>query len=149
MEGCDEKRTKLREPANKQDLALTRIRERYSSILLMDDSKFLADILATFFRLDGFTPRAVYDGAEALAAFREKMPDIAFLDVAMPGMDGLEVARTIRREYPQSGVILIALSGWDEPHHRRQATEAGFDHFLAKPVDAAGIREFLCRELAD
>ncbi len=146
MEGCGEK-SKVEEPVSEQDSVLARVRECHPRILLMDDSKFLADILATFFRLDGFTPRAVYDGTEALAAIREQMPHIAFLDVAMPGMDGLEVARAIRREHPQAAVILVALSGWDEPHHRLEAKEAGFDHFLAKPVDAVGIREFLCREI--
>lgn len=116
---------------------------KFSSVLLVDDSKFLADILAMFFQLDGYTARAAYSGEQAIALIEEEVPDIAFVDIDMPGMNGLELARHIRTSKGAGTTTLVALSGWEEEEPRRSAMAAGFDHFLAKPVDAPAIREFM------
>lgn len=112
-------------------------------MLLVDDSKFLADILAMFFQLDGYTARAAYSGEEAVRLISEEVPDIAFVDIDMPGMNGLELAGYIRNSNQAKDTVLVALSGWDEDEPKRNAMEAGFDHFLSKPVDAPAIREFM------
>lgn len=116
---------------------------RFASVLLVDDSKFLADILAMFFQLDGYTARAAYSGEEAVKLIDEGVPDIAFVDIDMPGMNGLELAGHIRNSGQAKDTVLVALSGWDEDEPRRNAMAAGFDHFLSKPVDAPAIREFM------
>ncbi|RYD78681.1 MAG: response regulator, partial [Verrucomicrobiaceae bacterium] len=60
---------------------------KFSNVLLVDDSKFLADILAMFFQLDGYTAKAAYSGEQAVAFIAEEVPDIAFVDIDMPGMN--------------------------------------------------------------
>jgi len=119
--------------------------QRFSKVLLVDDSKFLADILATFFRLDGFIARSTYGGREALDACDEELPHIAFIDIAMPGVDGLEVARQIKATHQPTAPVLVALTGWDDDQNRNSAIEAGFDYFLEKPVDPASLRSFMLR----
>lgn len=116
---------------------------RFSKVLLVDDSKFLADILATFFQLDGYTASAAYCSDDAIAAVEDDVPDIAFIDLEMPGMNGLDLARHIRASRRARGMMLVALSGWDEEQYKKEATDAGFDHFIAKPVDPLAIREFM------
>ena len=123
--------------------ATAHVHRRFSKVLLVDDSKFLADILAMFFQLDGFSARATYGGQAAIDAFEDEVPDIAFIDIDMPGMNGLEVARHVRASKRARGTLLVALSGWEEEPQRREAFDAGYDHFLAKPVDVNSIREFM------
>lgn len=130
-------------PENWQDSTLPRLLRTFPRILLVDDSKFLADILATFFNLEGFSARAAYGGKEAMEAVRLEVPDIAFIDISMPDVSGLEVARHIRSTQPPAVPLLVALTGWDETSDRQAAIDAGFDHFLQKPVDPRSLRVFM------
>ncbi|MEO7099804.1 MAG: response regulator [Luteolibacter sp.] len=109
----------------------------------MDDSKFLADILAVFFQLDGYSARAAYSGEEAIKAANDDVPDIAFVDIDMPGLDGLEVARLLRVSPRTQGTLLVALSAWEEDPFKKEAFKVGFSHYLTKPIDAVAIREFM------
>ena len=130
-------------PEDWQDRLLPRLLREFPNVLLVDDSKFFADILATFFKLEGFTARVAYGGMEALDALKLETPDIAFLDIVMPDLSGLEIARRLRASNAPKIPLLVALSGWDEEEHRNDAAEAGFDHFMIKPVDPSSLREFL------
>ncbi|RYD34785.1 MAG: response regulator [Verrucomicrobiaceae bacterium] len=121
----------------------SRENQRYSNVLLVDDSKFLADILTMFFQLDGYTARAAYGGRHAIELIEDEVPDIAFLDIDMPDIDGLQLAKHIRESKRACGTTLVALSGWDEEPNKQKAREAGFDHFISKPVEAPAIREFM------
>ncbi|MEO5716527.1 MAG: response regulator [Luteolibacter sp.] len=118
-------------------------------IVVVDDSKFLADILATFFQLEGLSAQAVYGGAEAVATICREIPDVAFVDLVMPDLSGMEVARHVRASGIERPPVLVALSAWEEDGVRREAKEAGFDYFLAKPVDIPELREFMSRLGAD
>ncbi len=124
------------------------VRRRFPKVLLVDDSRFLADVMATFFELDGFTARAVYGGEEALQAIGNDLPDLAFIDFVMPDIDGIEVARQVRSK-PGKCPVLVALSGWEEECYRQRARDAGFDHFLAKPLDIPALRRFVIDLVAD
>ncbi len=124
------------------------VRRRFPKVLLVDDSKFLADVMATFFELDGFTARAAYGGEEALQAIGNDVPDLAFIDLVMPDIDGIEVARQVRSK-PGKCPVLVALSGWEEDCYRQRARDAGFDHFLAKPLDIPALRKFVIELVAD
>lgn len=124
---------------------LDQVLARFSKVLLVDDSPTLADMLALFFKLHGFTSRAAYGGSQALDAFAEEMPDIAFIDISMPGMDGMAVARQVRELRLTPPPVLVALTGWEGEKRENAALAAGFDHFLAKPVIPAKIREFMAR----
>jgi PAS domain S-box-containing protein len=111
-------------------------------ILVADDNKDTADSLQRVLQLYGYDVRVAYDGASALrlgAAFR---PEVAVLDIGMPGANGYEVAREIRKQQgPQ--IKLVALTGWGQEGDRRRAMEAGFDFHLTKPVDPGTLNDLL------
>ena len=110
-------------------------------ILVADDGKNAADILRMFFDLEGYHTRVAYDGAEAFKAAGEFQPDMICMDIGMPKMDGLEVARLIRKN--DKNVILVAISGWGTEEDRQRSLDAGFNHHLVKPVKPDELRELL------
>lgn len=114
-------------------------------ILVVDDTISMANILVMFLELEGFTARAVENGALALELLEGGMPRMAFIDLSMPVMDGLELARRIREREDGRDICLIALTGWDDEAHRNEATAAGFDDYLVKAVSPATLREVLAR----
>jgi PAS domain S-box-containing protein len=112
-------------------------------VLVVDDNRDAADSLAMLLRLAGQDVQARYDGLSALAQAQEFRPELVFLDIGMPGMDGYEVARRLRGEPQLEGVILVALTGWGQEEDRRRSAEAGFDHHLVKPVEPDAVRGLL------
>ncbi|WP_437629594.1 GAF domain-containing protein [Sorangium sp. So ce854] len=114
-------------------------------LLVVDDNVDGAESLALLLEMSGHRTRAVHTGPEALTAARELGADVVFLDIGLPGMSGYEVARRLRAEPGLSGLVLVALTGWGTDDDRRQAREAGFDHHLTKPVDAAEVRRLVAR----
>jgi CheY-like chemotaxis protein len=89
--------------------------------------------------LMGNEVRTAYDGAEAVevaAAFR---PDVVLLDIGMPRLDGLQVARRVRERHPGEPITLVATTGWGQPRDREASRAAGFDHHLVKPVDPHAV----------
>jgi PAS domain S-box-containing protein len=109
-------------------------------ILIADNDSDAADSLAELLRLEGYKVHLAYDGAEALAMFARVDPDAALLDIGMPKLSGLEVARAIRRQLGGERATLIAVTGWAQDRDRRLALEAGFDHHLTKPM----LPEVIC-----
>lgn len=95
----------------------------------------------------GVRTKALEDVQPALEALRQNPPDVVFLDIWMPGMDGLQTARRIRRDMPDSPIKLVAVSASALLEEQKQCIAAGFDAFLAKPVQAAELRECLVRLL--
>jgi CheY-like chemotaxis protein/two-component sensor histidine kinase len=112
-------------------------------VLVVDDNADAADSLAMLLRLGGHDVRVAYDGPAALAAAREFGPQVAFLDIGMPGMDGYEVARRLQAEAAARRPVLVALTGWGQAEDRRRTTEAGFDLHLVKPADLADVNAIL------
>jgi DNA-binding response OmpR family regulator len=102
-------------------------------VLVADDSADEADSLAIALRLGGHTVEAAYDGRQALALFESFRPHIAILDVAMPNVDGHEIARQVRARADRP--VLIALTGWGQERDRVRALAEGFDHHYTKPLD--------------
>jgi CheY-like chemotaxis protein len=94
-----------------------------------------ADGLALLLRLLGHEVRVVHDGPAALELLTGYRPEMVFLDIGMPGMDGCEVARRVRQMPGMEGVRLAALTGWGQQEDRRHPAEAGFHHHLVKPVE--------------
>ncbi|WP_437475856.1 ATP-binding protein [Sorangium sp. So ce1014] len=117
-------------------------------VLVVDDSVDGAESLALLLRISGHETRAVHTGPEALTAARELGADLVFLDIGLPGMNGYDVARRLRAEPDLAGLFLVALTGWGTEEDRRQAREAGFDHHLTKPVDAAEVKRLVARVAA-
>jgi CheY-like chemotaxis protein len=112
-------------------------------VLVVDDNQDAADSLVVLLRLLGQEVGTAYDGPTALARAGEFRPDLVFLDLGMPGMDGYEVARRLRRERQLTGVVLVALTGWGQEEDRRRSCEAGFDHHLVKPVEPNTVEKLL------
>jgi CheY-like chemotaxis protein len=81
------------------------------------------------------------DGPQALARAQHFEPDIAFLDIGLPGMDGYELARRLRERCPRA--TLVALTGYGLPGDRARSAQAGFSEHLVKPVDIARLNEIL------
>lgn len=115
-------------------------------ILIVDDNRDAANMLAQLLLMSGHEVRAVYDPELALQALVEFAPDLAFLDVGMPKLNGLELAAMIRADPHGAQVVLVALTGWGQEDDRRRSRAAGFDHHLVKPADPAEI-ERICREV--
>ena len=108
-------------------------------ILVADDNRDAAETLSLLLELDGHEVRTAYDGAEALQIAEEFAPQIALLDIGMPSLDGYQTARRIREQPWGSAMLLVALTGWGQEQDRRQATAAGFNCHLVKPVDPQTI----------
>jgi CheY-like chemotaxis protein len=94
-------------------------------------------------RLQSHDVRVAYSGMAALEMTKTYSPDVVFLDIGMPGMDGYEVARRLRQTPGLENVVLAALTGWGQQEDRRRTAEAGFGHHLVKPVDPAALASIL------
>jgi CheY-like chemotaxis protein len=70
-------------------------------------------------------------------------PQVALLDISLPGMDGYELARRLRSQPSLGQAVLVALTGWGLAEDRRRSKEAGFDHHLVKPVDLSELQDLL------
>jgi len=112
-------------------------------VLLVEDNRDTAESLTMLLDLYGHRVRTVYDGVAALDAASAEAPDVMLVDIGLPGMDGYEVARRIRRETRLRDVTLIALTGYGRDEDRRQALAAGFDHHLVKPVNPDKLNELV------
>ena len=114
-------------------------------VLIADDNRDAADSLAALLQLDGHETRLSFDGDDALSTYERFQPDVCLLDIGMPGRDGYEVARAIRRLPGGGRPVLIAITGWGQEADRHLAIEAGFDHHLTKPVDPRRLVALLQR----
>ncbi len=117
--------------AHRPAVAAAPVRKR---ILIVDDNVDVAASLSRFLRLEECEIALAHDGAMALEAAERMDPDIVLLDVGLPKLDGLEVARRLRQR-SGSRVLLIATTGFGREQDRRRTTAAGFDHHLTKPFD--------------
>jgi PAS domain S-box-containing protein len=112
-------------------------------VLVVDDNYDAAQTLGMLLSHLGADVRVAHDGAAALEAFAPFDPAVVLLDIGMPHMDGYEVARRLRRDFPASNARLVALTGWGQSEDRRKAAEAGFDHHLVKPAELAQLQALL------
>ena len=117
-------------------------------ILIVDDNVDAARSLGDILTKRGATVCVAASGPEAMGVLNTYTPTVALLDIGMPEMDGYEVARTIRREFPSLSVTLVALTGWGQERDRQLAREAGFDHHLTKPAELHSLQKLLA-SLAD
>ncbi len=112
-------------------------------VLVVDDNCDAADSLGALLDALGTTVAVVHSGKAALEVLETFAPDAVLLDLAMPGMDGYEVARRIRESGANADTLLIALTGWGQEHDVRRSRSAGFDHHLVKPPDIDKLRELM------
>lgn len=103
-------------------------------VLVVDDYRDAADALQLLLDADGFECRATSDPLAACDIAREWQPFAVMLDIVMPGLDGLELARRLRADPATAHMLLIACSGYASSQDRQRAREAGFDAHCAKPL---------------
>ena len=111
-------------------------------VLVVDDNRDAADTLLSLLEQTGAPVKVAYNGPDALNLVESFAPDVVVLDLGMPGMSGLDVARQIRKR-PGSPPMLIALTGWGQSADRELTRVAGFKHHLTKPVDFAELHALL------
>jgi two-component system CheB/CheR fusion protein len=111
-------------------------RKKRGTIVIADDNPDAGWGMAKLLELAGFEAVQARSGQEALEAMEQRKPDAAVLDIGMPDLDGHEVARRARRAAWGKRMVLIAATGWGQQADQEQASAAGFDAHLTKPVDA-------------
>ena len=115
------------------------------SVLVVDDDRDTAESTAYLLALHGFRAAQARTGTEALSLASADPPDVALIDLVMPGMDGFEVACRLRGPAPARRPLLVALTGWVSDGDRQRAREAGFHHYLVKPAPPAELLALLDR----
>ena len=118
-------------------------------ILAVDDDVQIADGLARMLALWGHTVRTAHDGATALEVADTFAPEVVLVDLGLPRLDGLEVARRLRSSGAPPPALLISMSGFRQDHARRRSDEAGFHHHLVKPLDMDSLHALLERCLRE
>jgi signal transduction histidine kinase/ActR/RegA family two-component response regulator len=114
-------------------------------ILVVDDNIDSAETLALLLRLGGHDVHTAHSGRNALESAQINRPEIVMLDIGMPGMDGLEVARRLRDELGLTDVLLVAMTGYGQDEDRRRSQVAGFNSHLVKPIDLEHLNSLLER----
>src|SRR6516225_7735666 len=112
-------------------------------VLVVDDNHDAADTLAILLGLWGYDCQVSYDGESALRVAEAYRPDCLFLDINLPGMDGVAVARHLRRHPELGGVKLVALTAYSDPENIQRIRETGFDYHVVKPAAPDQMRRLL------
>ena len=109
-------------------------------VLVVDDNADNADSLAAMIRQWGHLARAVYTGSFSLKIAVDFLPQMFLLDLAMPHMDGCNLARQLRQRPEFARARIVAMSGYGDDAHQKLAADAGFDAFLVKPVEPDALQ---------
>jgi two-component system CheB/CheR fusion protein len=112
-------------------------------VLVVDDNIDSAEAMTASLRIEGHHADAAYDGETAIEKAKSSKPDAVLLDIGLPGLSGLEVARALRVFPETRHALLIALSGYGQMEDRERSLEAGLDHHLTKPVDPRTLSSLL------
>lgn len=104
-------------------------------VLVVDDNEDAVRTLSLLLSAERHAVEVAFNGPDALQAAHVFRPDVVLLDIGLPGLDGYELARRLRASEVTKHVMLIALTGYGQPEDRRRAHQAGFDHFLVKPMN--------------
>jgi CheY-like chemotaxis protein len=115
-------------------------------VLVVDDNHDCADSLSMLARQWGNDVQTAYSSAAALEMMEVRQPDVILLDLAMPIMDGCRMARRLRQQTRFNHTLLIAVTGYTDHATRLLCDEAGFDHYLIKPIELADLQNLLLGE---
>lgn len=116
-------------------------------VLVVDDNVDAAETMAMLLDLSGYETRTAFSGREALQIACAYRPELVFLDIGMPGMNGFKVAQRRRADAATASALLVALTGWGTGEDLRKTKEAGFDAHLIKPAEPHNVEEILTRFL--
>ena len=109
-------------------------------VLIVEDDVDAAQALSALLELSGHEVAVAYDPEAAFALARRRLPLVALIDMDLPVMDGVALARVLRKIAAGRGIHLVAVTGHGSPQHRAAAMKAGFEGYFVKPVDADDIR---------
>jgi len=112
-------------------------------VMVVDDSVDTAETVAMLLKIWGHDVCMVHDGSSVLQAALDFRPQAVMLDIGLPGLDGCEVARLLRRQPELAGVVLIAVTGYGQESDRQRSLDAGFDHHIVKPADFRTVQRIL------
>ncbi len=113
-------------------------------IVVVEDNQDVRDLLRLKLRRLGHEVHAVADGLAGVQTILDHKPDLALVDIGLPGLDGYEVAERVRR-FIGRDVVLVAVSGFGQPEDKRRAMDAGFDDHITKPADVSDLESLLAR----
>jgi CheY-like chemotaxis protein len=133
MAGADSAQTPQGEGANSSAVR----------VLVVDDNTDAAQSLAMLLESSGHQVLVAHGGVAALECAREQRPDVVFLDIGLPELDGYEVAQRMRRDPRGDPLTLVAMTGYGQRSDRERSRAAGFDHHLVKPADIASVEAIL------
>ena len=112
-------------------------------VAVVDDNNLQARSMATLLEMMGYHARVAYDGESAIRMIAEFVPQVALVDIGLPGLNGYDLARRLL-ELPQArGITLIAQTGWGRDEDRELSRQAGFQHHLIKPIDHQLLEKLL------
>ncbi|HEY2415970.1 MAG TPA: response regulator [Pirellulaceae bacterium] len=112
-------------------------------ILVVDDQRDIADALTRLLQTLGYDAKAVYESQRAVVEAADFLPDLMFIDIGMPDIDGYKTVAKIRGNRECAHAVLIALTGWSGPEDRHRAYESGFDLHITKPMSMDKLMEVL------
>ena len=114
-------------------------------VLVVEDNRDAADTLAAAVRSWGHVVQVAYDGMSALDSARDFRPDVALLDIGLPGLNGYQLADRLKAQFGDDDILLIAVSGYAQEEDLERSLNAGIARHFAKPVDLELLRELLAR----
>ncbi|MBS2030524.1 MAG: response regulator [Deltaproteobacteria bacterium] len=117
-------------------------------VLVVDDDHDVTEALTELVRMLGHACEGAYDGETAIELAREAPPDLVLCDLSLPGLDGCDVARTLRAEPRTARTRLIALTGFSDPSAVADAIAAGFHAHVTKPLSLDSLEALLAKEAA-
>jgi CheY-like chemotaxis protein len=113
-------------------------------VLIIEDNRDAREMFRMMLELAGHEVHEAEEGVRGLELLKTMRPDIAVIDVGLPGLNGYEIAKRFRQEPDSRSVMLVALTGYGTPEARERSRAAGFDHHLIKPVNPETLQEIMC-----
>jgi PAS domain S-box-containing protein len=114
-------------------------------VLIVEDHEDARESLRLLLIQEGHDVEVARDGPEGLDKLRRWRPEIALVDIGLPGLDGYQLAAAARSDPGTRGIVLVAVTGYGQAENRRQATEAGFDEHIVKPITPETLRRLMSR----
>ena len=118
-------------------------------VLIIEDNRDAREMFRIMLELSGHEVIEAEEGLSGLEMLKSKRPDVAVIDVGLPGLNGYEVARRFREEPGSGGVMLVALTGYGTPEARERSRKSGFDYHLIKPVNGEALEEIMREASSD
>ena len=122
--------------------AMANLPRAMERVVVADDNPAMTSVLSLALRMWGFDVVVAHDGLAAIESIRKEHPAVALIDIGLPGLTGLEVARVVRAT-GAAPRLMVALSGYGEEQDHLLSREAGFDRHLVKPVDPEVLRQIM------